>query len=139
LSLVTFGAILSHALELERDAARFYESIAGTSQDSLAAALAAASARRIERLERLRREGVSEMILEAIHGFEEDDYPLMGEAGTGERPWKALAAESEGTRRRFYAAAAAKMPIREVSRQFERLAKENAQTLGQLGAASVAT
>jgi rubrerythrin len=131
-SLATFGAILSYALMLEGDAADFYEARARASQDSLAAALAAASRKRIDRLQRLRREGVSEMILEAIHGFEEADFPLQGRSGGGEEPWSARATAVEQTRQRFFETAAAKVPIREVSRQFERMAKENAQAVIRL-------
>lgn len=131
-SLATFGAILSHALELERDAAHFYEEIARTSQDSLAAALAAASMKRIERLERLRREGVSEMILEPIHGFEEDDFPPYGRHGPAEQTWRVRAIAIEETRQRFFETAATKVPIREVSRQFGRMAKENADVFNSL-------
>ena len=132
MSLATFGAILSHALALERDAADFYEESARSSRDSLAAELAAGSVRRIERLERLRREGVSEMILESIHGFDENDFPLHGQRDQAEQPWRGPAAAIEQTRQRFFETAAAKVPIREVSRQFARMAKENADALGRL-------
>jgi len=131
-SLATFGAVLGHALELERDAARFYEKCASTTHDGLAAMLAAAAVRRIERVERLRREGISEMILESIHGFEETDFPLRGRRDPMGPSWREQAEAIEGTRQRFFETAAAKVPIREVSRHFARMARENADALVSL-------
>jgi rubrerythrin len=128
-TLATFGAILSYALELERDAAGFYEERASASPDDLAAAMAAACARRINRLERLRREGVSEMILESIHGFDEKAFPLIRHLDQAGQAWRWRAAEAEQRRQLFFETAAAKIPIREVSRQFVRMAQENGEAL----------
>lgn len=115
MQLGTFGAIISFALELEQQAASFYE---GQGRDKQAKN----ARKRIKRLERARRESVSEMILESITGLDSDNYqPDL----SGDQPARALAENA----RRFYTDAAAKLPIKEVARLFRRLADDHAKQL----------
>jgi rubrerythrin len=125
MELGTFGAIVSFALAWEQRAAAFYAQSARGALSERFEELAAGSRKRAERVERARREGVSEMILESIVGLDGDDYEVDLEVETthASRIRQALALEAVSAR--FYRDAAAKLPIREVARLFRRLAKEN--------------
>jgi rubrerythrin len=125
MDLGTFGAIVGFALNCERRAAAFYTE----AQDRVLAErfekLARGLQKRIERVERARREGVSEMVLEPIVGLDGDDYQvdLEPKADTIDRLQQARSLEE--TCARFYQDAADKVPMREVARLFRRLAQEN--------------
>jgi rubrerythrin len=125
MDLATFGAILSHALDLEGRAAAFYEQGAQGELEEFFSDLAKGSEKRARRAERTRREGVAEMILEPITGMNSEAYEVDLEApdDPGERLEKALALETASER--FYRDASEKMPVREVARTFQRMAKEN--------------
>jgi hypothetical protein len=130
--LGTFGAIMGFALELEGQAAAFYEAAA---RESLAARfdeLAAGARKRQKRLERVRRENVSEMILESITGLEEATYrvELDPEADEGGLRQQAIALEK--ATQRFYLDAGAKLPLKDVTRIFKRLARENGRHAAEL-------
>jgi rubrerythrin len=129
MQLGTFGAIFSFALELERQAADLYEHIERSSPAEAFTGRAERVRKRIKRLERMRREAVTEMILEVITGLEDDDYRMKR---LSEADVLAQAMELEGNLHRFYLDAAEKMPVREVARIFERMARENEQHLSEL-------
>ncbi len=80
MNLGTAGAILSYALELETKSNEFYESVLNDNLDSNKKEAFLAIRRQhqkiIKTLNRMRKENVTEMILEPIHGFESDDYIL---------------------------------------------------------------
>ncbi|MBN1485146.1 MAG: hypothetical protein JXA37_10515 [Chloroflexia bacterium] len=124
MTLGTFGAILGFALEIEAQAAALYESEAGADSSELFQELARQTRKRQGRLERARREGVQEMILEPIQGLDRADYGLELPAGAGPLQ-QALALEERAVR--FYRAAASNMPLRGVARLLQRLAEESAQ------------
>ena len=132
MQLGTFGAILGFALELEEQAAEFYGEAAQGRLEELFRQLMQGSRKRLSRLERARREGVSEMILESITGLDSDAYcvELDPEVDEAERLRQAVALEE--TIHRFYQDAAKKMPIMEIVRLFQRLTKENEQRKAQL-------
>jgi len=123
--LGTFGAILKFALELEERAAAFYEAGARGRLAEDFAELARGSRKRHRRLEQARRELVNEMILESITGLEGEAYTVDLDATVDEAERLRQAERLEETAARFYRDAAAKMPIREIVRLFERLAREN--------------
>jgi rubrerythrin len=125
MELGTFGAILGYAMDLEGRAASFYEQAARAEFAETFAHLAEGSRKRKQRLERARRELVSEMILESISGLDGDAYQVFldPDSDYGEILRQALAFEAASGR--FYTDAGAKMPIREVVRLFGRLAREN--------------
>lgn len=130
MELGTFGAILGFALELEKQAALFYEQGAKSEHiTSIFNELAQGSRKRVERLERARREGVAEMILEAISGLKSEDYTLSLNPYADLPTLVRQAQEIETTCARYYQEASQKLPIREVMRLFQRLAKENQQRL----------
>jgi rubrerythrin len=132
MELGTFGAILGFALDLEERAAGFYEAVAQGEREGAFQDLAKGTHKRLERLERARREGVAEMILESITGLSDDAYQVDLAPGAGEVDRLRQAIALEETAARFYRDAAAKMPIKEIVRLFERLAKENDKRRAQL-------
>jgi len=135
MELGTFGAILGFAIKLEERGADFYDKVAQRGLGELFVQRAGQCRRRAMRLERARRESVVEMILEAIHGLESEDYLVRldfeGDGAHVER----CAADLEDATIRFYRDAAAKMPIREIVRLFGRLRDQHQSYLaaGQSG------
>jgi len=133
MELGTFGAIVSYAIELEEQAAVFYEGVTGGSFAETFAELAKGSRKRLDRLQRARQELIAEMILEPITGLNALDYGVTLDSGTDEAGLRSQARALEETSARFYRDAAAKMPIKEVVRLFERLLGENEKRLAKLG------
>jgi len=134
MELGTFGAILSFAIDWEGRAAAFYEQGA---QGGLAVPfqeLAQSSRKRLRRLEQARREGVAEMILESITGLNSDAYRAEWAPGLDEAGRLQQGRALEEAAARFYQDAAARLPIREVARLFQNLARENRQRRERLDA-----
>jgi rubrerythrin len=125
MDLATFGAILSFALELEEHASAFYTGAAKGELEEVFMDLGRLSNKRANRMERTRREGVAEMILEPITGLDSDDYEVELPLDASEPKLLAQAITLEVTAGQFYKDAAAKIPIREVVRIFQRMADEN--------------
>jgi rubrerythrin len=125
MDLATFGAIMTFAMELETEAISFYKKLSEDSPAKLPGELFRSSQKRWRRLERARREGISEMILESITGLDSDAYSTVSAEDIQTTDWQKGAQNLEATYERFYNDAAAKLPIKEISRLFARLAKDN--------------
>ena len=113
-SLNTFGAILSHAVELEAQLSAWYARLGETGK-------AKAADKRRKKLERVRRENVVEITLEPIEGLRADDYALDL---SGDSP--AAQATAAQVAARFYADVAPKINVRAAQRALERCGKEHA-------------
>jgi rubrerythrin len=125
MNLATFGAVLSFEIKLEEQAASFYAN-AGTGKfQKVFQDLAKSSKKRANRIERTRLEGIAEMILEPIMGVNGDDYQIQLLVDSDESTLLEQAISLEELSIRFYQDAAKKLPIREVTRTFIRLADEN--------------
>jgi len=113
-SLNTFGAIMTYAIELEGRLHAYYQA-AGIGERAREAD------KRRSKLERVRRESVLEITLEAIDGLNEADYDLdlndVTTVGQG---------VAEKTAARFYAEVAPKINVREAQRALEKIGKEHA-------------
>lgn len=120
MNLGTFGAIMTFAMELERQGVSLYGGEAEGIPEGTRAELLRGSRKRLKRLERARREGVAEMILEPIQGLEDEDYRVE-EAGSAAE----TAVRFEAGCARYYRDAAEKLPILEISRLFQRMAEES--------------
>lgn len=125
MELSTFGAILGFAMEFEQSAVDFYLQAAKLCRPELFNKLARLSRKRVSRLERARRELISEMILEPISGISSDEFSLSPDVGEEEETVVAQAIHLEREQQRFYEIASSKIPIREVSRMLKRLAEDN--------------
>ncbi len=114
MSLNTFGAILTHAIELESQLAAYYQAAGDSSR-------AADADKRRVKLERVRRESVLEITLEAIDGLEAEHYAL-NTADTSAAGQQAV----EKTAAQFYADVAPKINVREAQRVLEKVGREHA-------------
>lgn len=113
-SLNTFGAVLSHAIEMEAQLSAWYSRIGEPAK-------AKAADKRRKKLERARRENVVEITLEPITGLDAADYALdlSDESAADQAAAASVAA-------RFYADAAPKINVRAAQRTLERCGKEHA-------------
>jgi hypothetical protein len=114
MSLSTFGAIMTFAMELEGRLHDFY--LQAGNEDR-----AREADKRRTKMERVRRESVLEITLETIDGLDETDYDLdlTDISVTGQQ-----AAEKNAAR--FYADVAPKINVREAQRALEKAGKEHA-------------
>ena len=132
MDLATFGAIMTFALELETRAAVFYEETARGSLQEPFLDLAKRAHKRAVRMERSRREGITEMILEPIRGMNGDDYRVELTSDGNESELLDQAIGLVETSIRFYLDAAEKIPVREVARTCQRMAKESEKQKAEL-------
>lgn len=139
LELGTFGAVMSFALELEHASEAFYKQLHGSTSDStlkpvLEKILARCSVR-ISTLERVRRENVTEMILEPIRGINSDSFPtdITISTSTDSKDLQNAAKAWEAKRKSFFESASHKIEfLLEAADAFERLADENDENLSKL-------
>lgn len=114
-SLNTFGAVLTHAINLEASL-RDYYTAAGVPERA-----GEADKRRVT-LERIRREYVVEITLEPIDGLDESNYAL-NLADTSPAGQSAV----ERTASQFYVDCAPKINVRQAQRALERCGKQHAE------------
>jgi hypothetical protein len=91
--------------------------------------------KRVKTLERVRRENVTEMILEPIIGLDSDNYQLITEipSSVEQKEVKELAIDIEKGLLEFYTHAAAKIDfLIEVAYSFELLSEANEEALQRL-------
>ncbi len=114
MSLNTFGAILTYAIELEKKLAAYYTGLGESSR-------AADAEKRRSKLERARREYVLEITLEAIDGLDEANYALdlTDQSAAGQKAVEGMAAK-------FYTEVAPRINVRDAQRVLEKCGKEHA-------------
>ena len=139
LDLGTFGAIMKFALEIEGKVSDFYKEVSELTKDDalvgLLGDLVTRGQKRIKTLERVRRENVTEMILEPIEGLDSDSYGIETSVSqdVDDETIKTLASTIETTLQNFYTAAAKKIDfLPEAEYAFELLAEKNEATIKQL-------
>lgn len=116
-SLNTFGAILTFAIELEGQLSDYYQKLGNEDR-------AKSAQKRQKKLERVRRENVLEITLEAIDGLDKSNYvlALADDSEAGQAGAEAIAAK-------FYEDVAPKINVRQAQRALERCGKEHAKNL----------
>jgi len=130
--LTTFGALLRFAIDLENIAVEFYQASAKEAFVETQPTwldLAQQHQQRMNRLERIRRENLNEMLLEPIADLNLENYAI--EAGVP--PDASLpdllsrAVQLEGQAQKFYqdSASKAKSVLAEAARAFTKLAQQN--------------
>lgn len=112
-SLNTFGAVMSFAIQLEANLSAYYQAAGSADR-------AADADKRRSRLERIRRENIVEITLEAIDGLDESTYAL-DLSDTSEAGQRA----AERTAAQFYTDAAPKLNVLPAQRALERCAREH--------------
>ena len=134
MSLNTFGAILTFAIEFEDSLQTFYKTASTVGGDSseLFTRYARKSGERKQRLIGIRQENVTEMVLEPISGLNIEDYQPNPVTPTDRTSALAEAARLEGRAERFYTDAGPKINASEPRRAFVKLAQENAKRLQEI-------
>lgn len=138
MDLRTFGAIMKYALEIECEVCELYHARAEQSKDTdlkqLFEDLETRGQKRIKTLERVRRENVTEMILEPIEGLDSDDFRIQTTIlAKDETILKDHVKTIESTLQSFYIAAARKIDfLPEAEYAFELLAEKNEETVERL-------
>jgi rubrerythrin len=132
MELGTFGAIMKFALETENDVTSFYESVEDLAQSeelaSLFNNLAKRGQKRAKTIERIRRENITEMILEPITGLDSDIYTPVTTIpeSPDDKTLQEIAVEIENNLHAFYTQAAVKVDfLSEVAYALELLAEAN--------------
>jgi hypothetical protein len=121
MSLNQFGAVLTFAIDLEKQLAEFYTQAADSdSNGSEFSQRAAGAQKRRQKIEQARRQNVTEITLEPIEGLEASDYALDTSSSS-----PAAVNQIEATVSRFYQDAAPKINVREARQVMERCLKEH--------------
>jgi rubrerythrin len=142
MTLSTFGAIMGFAAELVKQAEDHYRALALRAKDStlkeVLEALSSEELRNHALMMRVRRENVTEMILEPVSGLHREDYEMVPKVPDHREDAEiiraALILEERG--KKFFQDASAKVPLPEVARIFRKVAQkkdENLQRLQGLG------
>jgi len=140
MSLESFGMILRFAEDLENCDVRFFDSAARNPECGEYAEMfeefSRDAGKNIKNLQRIRRENVTEMILEPVSGFHEDDFSLTCEDAGGMTLQEVLetAVELEKRAENFYLSAAAALKAQaEVARGLKTISKKHTAHLRKLG------
>lgn len=130
---------MKFALEIEGNVTDFYKEVSEyTKEDALRGLLRELYTRgqkRLNTLERVRRENVTEMILEPIEGLDSESFEFNTEIseGTDDATIKTLATSIESVLQKFYTAAAKKIEfLPEAEYAFELLAEKNEEAIKKL-------
>ena len=139
MDLGKFGAIMKFALEIESDVTSFYESAKEKVKDQELARLfdnlVNRGKKRVKTIERVRRENVTEMILEQISGLDSDTYTPVTSLpdDPDDNVLQGIAVEIEKKLQSFYTQAGAKIDfLSEVAYSFEILAEANEEAIARL-------
>ena len=139
MNLGTFGAIMKFAMEIESDVTSFYESAKEKVKDQdlveIFDSLGKRGQKRVKTIERVRRENVTEMILEQISGLDSDTYkPVTSLPDAPEdKVLRGIAIEMEKKLQAFYTQAGVKIDfLSEVAYSFELLAEANEEASERL-------
>ncbi len=126
-------------MDIEQEVTRFYEYASSVEKDQKLLGqyqdLYKRGQKRVKTLERVRRENVTEMILEPIIGLDSDNYQLITEipSSVEQKDVKELAIDIEKELLEFYTHAAAKIDfLIEVAYSFELLSEANEEALQRL-------
>ena len=131
---------MKYALEIEAEVCELYKALAERSKDAeskqLFKDLDTRGQKRIKTLQRVRRENVTEMILEPIEGLDSDSFRIHSAIlAKDEIALKNHVKTIESTLQSFYTAAAKKIDfLPEAEYAFELLAEKNEETVKRLEA-----
>jgi len=135
--LSTFSAVLSFAVEIERESATYYGAAANVAGDlaEMFANYAQRSTKRQQRLVAIRQDNITEIILEPISGLDAADYQVTITPPVDRQQALAQALNLESRAKRFYDEAELKLNVTEPRRAFQKMAQENVERLTELNAA----
>lgn len=141
MDLGTFGAIIKFALEIEGKVSDFYKNLGEYAKDEalvgLLGDLVIRGQKRIQTLERIRRENVTEMILEPIEGLDPNSFGIETDASIAldDAKIKTMVTRIESTLQKFYTSAARKIDfLPEAEYALELFAEKNEEFIKRLDA-----
>jgi hypothetical protein len=135
MELGTFGAVMEFASQVATRSAGYYEAacVRAQGQELREVLKTLRDGARKDRaaIEQIRRENVTEMILEPIAGLHRDEFEAVpGEAASAtDAEILATALLLEERDRRFFQDSSAKLPLPEVARAFRRVARKKEETI----------
>jgi len=135
-SLSTFSAVLSFAVELEGESAKFYTEAAKVAADFAETFenYARRSTKRQQRMVAIRQDNITEIILEPISGLDPADYLLSVTTPADRQHALTQALELESRVKQFYVEAEPKLNVTEPRRAFQKMAQENEERITELKA-----
>ena len=143
MTLTTFGAIMSFALEMVGYSVNIYKTVGEKAKDPLLKETLQSLLKEEEKncslMEQTRRENVTEMILEPIAGLIQEDYEikvrLSNEADDPDLLKVVLFLEEKEIK--FFNESSGKVPLPEVSRIFRKIAQKKEKNLTKLKSLAV--
>ena len=138
MALTTFGAIMGFAAGMAKRGQEAYQAALGKAKapalrDALQE-LVKEEGKNHSLMEMTRREHVTEMILEPIAGLRQEDYEMevvVPEQAT-DADLLSIARVVEETQRKFFADCSGKIPLPEVTRIFQKVARKKESNLMKL-------
>ena len=138
MSLTTFGAIMAFSFEMVRYALDIYRAAVQKAKDpalkETLEVLLQETKKHLVLMEQIRRENITEMILEPIHGLQRADYEMDITLSdqTQDSGLVKTALSVEEKMRKFFYEAAAKVPIPEVKKMFLKIVQKKEMNLAKL-------
>ena len=143
MSLTTFGAIMAFSFEMVRYALDTYSAAVQKAKDpalkEMLETLLQETKKYLVLMEQIRRENITEMILEPIHGLQRADYEMDITLSdqTQDSGLVKTALSVEEKMRKFFYEASAKIHIPEVENLFLKLVKQKERNLTKLEGLSI--
>ena len=143
MSLSTFGAIMAFSIELVRHAIETYGDAVQKAKDPVLKealeALLHETKKNLVLMEQIRRENITEMILEPIHGLQRADYEMEITLSdqTQDSGLVKTALSVEKKMRKFFYEASGKVPIPEVEKLFLKIVQKKEINLTKLECLSI--
>jgi len=135
MKLGTIGAVLSFALEREKSTIAFLDDVLQRkpSQTEELTAVRIIKAKHLRAIEQLRRESVTEMILEPIEGLDSDDFPpaVRPPAGVAS-DYQRLLVAAEKDVARYLTDAVPKVTQKDIARMLKKIAQEKEELVKSL-------
>ncbi len=138
MALTTFGAIMGFALELIGETEATYKIMIQRARhpllQELLSSLLDEARKNCSRMEQIRREHVTEMILEPVTGLNREDYQIslnINDLAEDVDFLKAILILEE-RERKFFQEASAKMPLPETARIFRKITQKKETNLDHL-------
>jgi len=135
MSLNTFGAVMSFAADIFRRSADFYRTAASKARDPKLRESLQGLQKEAEKhealMEQIRRENVSEMILEPVSGLAAEGYRTIPQLRENEvdADFLQAAVDLETGQQKFFAQASAKVCLPEAARAFRKISDKKKTNL----------
>ncbi len=141
MTLSTFGAVMGFAAKIVGQSAESYKALLQKAkQPALREVLQAIweeEGKTLSQMEQIRRENVTEMILEPITGLNQEDYEMKNPvpAEVQDAEILKIVMSLEARENKFFRDASAKVPLPEVSRAFRKIAQRKENNISKLESA----